>query len=352
MDNIAEIRQNVKEYYGRTIQKTKDLKTTACCSASLPLHIQDILKHVDAEILDRFYGCGSPIPSALEGCTVLDLGCGTGRDVYIVSKLVGEKGRVIGVDMIDEHIEIARKQVASQMRRFGFSKPNVEFKKGYIEDLKQIGVEDNSIDVIISNCVINLSADKRAVFSGIFRMLKPGGELYFSDVFAGRRIPEHLRQDSVLLGECLAGALYVEDFRRILKDIGCLDYRVVTKRRITLDAPDIAAKIGMIDFYSMTIRAFKLNALEDICEDYGQVATYSGAIPESPHQFILDDHHVFTAGKPMLVCGNTAAMLQETRYSKYFSIMGDRSTHYGPFSCAPNSDRGEAEGAFAVGSCC
>ena len=108
----------------------------------------------------------------------------------------------------------------------------------------------------------------------------------------------------------------------------------------------------MIDFYSMTIRAFKFDSLEDLCEDYGQVALYLGTMAESPHEFILDDHHVFKTGKPMLVCGNTASMLQETRYGKFFNIIGDRSTHFGPFPCSANSDAVENIDSVDDNSCC
>jgi SAM-dependent methyltransferase len=270
-----------------------------------------------------------------------------------VSRLVGPEGFVIGVDMTDEQIAVAKRHIDSQMRRFGYEKPNVDFRQGYIEDLRETGIADNSIDVVISNCVLNLSPDKRSAFSEIFRVLKPGGELYFSDIFAGRRIPEDLMDDPVLHGECLAGAMYIEDFRRLLLNIGCPDYRVVSNRRISLNNPDIEDKIGMVDFYSMTVRAFKLNNLEDICEDYGQSAVYLGTIPDAPHSFALDDHHLFLTGKPMLVCGNTAAMLRDTRFSTHFRIIGDRTVHYGPFDCAPASIKaGRGEGAISGGACC
>ncbi len=118
MKNTEEKIENVKEYYGNILQTTRDLKTNACCSMeSLPLYIQKILEKVDSEIINKFYGCGSPIPPALEGCRVLDLGCGTGRDTYIFSKLVGKKGKVIGVDMTDEQLEIAHRHIDSQMRK-------------------------------------------------------------------------------------------------------------------------------------------------------------------------------------------------------------------------------------------
>ena len=341
----------VKDYYGRELETTEDLKTGACCSMdAIPDAHKAILSEIEDEILEKFYGCGSPIPLALDGKTVLDLGCGSGRDVYLLSKLVGPEGHVIGVDMTDEQLAVAEKYRDIQAARFGYDSPNVEFKKGYIEDLQTIGIEDNSVDVVVSNCVINLSPAKEKVFSEIFRVLKPGGELYFSDVFSGRRIPETLRKDPVLYGECLSGALYIEDFRRILRNIGCLDYRVISNRQLTLDDPAIEAKAGMIDFYSMTIRAFKLDSLEDICEDFGQIAIYNGDLADSPHKFMLDDHHLFIAGKPMLVCGNTADMIVGTRYAKHFKVSA-RGAHFGLFDCGP-SPSGVAATDASSGACC
>jgi SAM-dependent methyltransferase len=237
------------------------------------------------------------------------------------------------------------------MEKFGFARPNVEFRQGYIEDLETLGITNDSIDVVISNCVINLSPDKERVFAEIFRVLKPGGELYFSDVFADRRIPKHLAEDPVLLGECLGGALYIEDFRRLLVRVGCPDYRVVSNSKLALTDPAIERKAGMIGFHSLTVRAFKLD-LEDRCEDYGQVAYYLGTVLEHPHRFLLDDHHVFETGRPHPVCGNTAAMLGQTRYAPHFKIIGDTSVHYGLFDCGPKSVTGPGDSAPSSGSCC
>src|SRR4051794_9415538 len=122
------------------------------------------------------------------------------------------------------------------MGRFGYDKPNVFFKKGYIEDLQTAGIENESVDLVISNCVLSLSTDKKKVFSEIFRVLKPGGELYFSDVYSGRRIPKALEEDPVLFGECLSGAMYVEDFRRLLTDLGYPDYRILENRKVDLNS--------------------------------------------------------------------------------------------------------------------
>lgn len=344
-------REVLKKYYGRILAGTGDLKTNACCSDSgmMPLPVRDILKQIDQEIIDRFYGCGSPIPSSVEGCRVLDLGCGTGRDSYILSRMVGENGSVIGIDMTEEQIAIAREHLPSMMDKFGFKKNNVEFKQGYIEDLQSLGIEDESVDVVISNCVINLSPNKEDVFKEIFRVLKPGGELLFSDVFSSQRIPDSLKDDPVLMGECLSGALYIEDFRRLLNKLGCPDYRLVSGSPITIANPEIEKKIGSIGFQSLTIRTFKLDNLEDICEDYGQVAVYNGTVQGYPHFFQLDDHHRFIRGKPMLVCGNTAAMVQDTRYNRHFTVDGNRDVHYGPFDCAPAFCDSEPA---STGACC
>jgi len=342
----------LREYYGQVLLRTSDLKTGACCCPEngLPASVKSALAEINDEVLERFYGCGSPIPPELEGCTVLDLGCGTGRDAFVASRLVGPNGRVIGVDMTEEQLDVARRNTSAQTERFGFDRPNIDFRLGFIEDLRSLGLEDSSVDVVISNCVLNLSPDKAAVFREIFRVLKPGGELYFSDVFADRRVPERFHSDPVLHGECLAGAMYREDFRRLLRGLGCLDYRVVASNPISLDSPEIEARIGMIGFSSVTVRAFKLD-LEDICEDYGQVATYRGTITDHPFWFDLDDHHRFFTGKPMLVCGNTASMLQDTRFVRHFAVTGDRSVHFGPFDCGPGASRNSGEDSPG-GACC
>ncbi len=352
MNSEAQIFENIRDYYGRVLKTNQDLKTSVCCAgASLASPIREILKDIHPDVVARFYGCGSPIPPELTGRTVLDLGSGSGRDCFILSKLVGRAGRVIGVDMTPEQLDTARRHVGYHMEKFGFPRPNVEFLSGYIEDLKSLGIENDSVDVVVSNCVINLSPDKQRVFAEIFRVLKPGGELYFSDVFADRRIPTHLAEDPVLLGECLGGALYIEDFRRLLAGVGCLDHRVVSHSKLALTDPAVEQKAGMIGFHSLTVRAFKLD-LEDRCEDYGQVAQYLGTVAEQPRDFVLDDHHLFETGQPQPVCGNTASMLSQTRYAPHFNIIGDTRVHYGLFDCGPKKAVNISDDAESGGACC
>ena len=343
--SIQQSLDDVRRYYGEVLQSSSDLKTGACCTAeAMPVHLRRLLEDVHPEVKARFYGCGSPLPPALEGMTVLDLGCGSGRDAYLLSRLVGESGRVIGVDMTAEQLDVARQHQQWHVERYSHARSNVEFIEGYIEDLAGCGIGDASVDVVVSNCVLNLSPEKGRVFSEIMRVLRPGGELYFSDVFADRRIPDSLRHDPVLLGECLAGALYTEDFRRMIAAAGCADARAVSSSPVPLFDEAVIARIGMINFRSITIRAFKL-PLEDRCEDYGQIATYLGTLPNLPHAFELDDHHRLETGRPMLVCGNTFDMLAGTRYARHFRLQGDKQTHHGLFDCAPATSSTPAAGA-------
>ncbi|MEL6186558.1 MAG: methyltransferase domain-containing protein, partial [Myxococcota bacterium] len=157
---------NVSEYYGKILGKSEDLKTSACCVAeSPPAWLRKPLSNIHDEVAGRFYGCGFPIAEAVKGASVLDLGCGTGRDVYLFSQLVGPTGFVHGVDMTKEQLEVAERTKSWHMERFGYAEPNVAFHEGYIEELK--GVEDGTIDLVVSNCVLNLSPRKDLVLKEV-----------------------------------------------------------------------------------------------------------------------------------------------------------------------------------------
>ncbi|WLQ16632.1 methyltransferase domain-containing protein [Hahella aquimaris] len=320
----------VKDYYGKQLQSSSDLKTSACCDvSSVPAWLKPLLARIHPDVSARYYGCGLVCPPLLEGCRVLDLGCGSGRDVYALAQLVGPHGQVVGVDMTDEQLQVARSHQAWHAEQFGFD--NVRFLQGYIEKLDELDLEPGSFDVIVSNCVINLSPDKASVLRGLHRLLKPGGEFYFSDVYADRRVPDALREDPTLYGECLGGALYWNDFLRLAHQTGFADPRLVEDRPLAITDADLAARIGAIEFYSATYRLFKIDELETACEDYGQAVIYQGSIPDHPHQFVLDKHHAIETGRVFPVCGNTWRMLSDTRFADHFLFIGDFSRHYGIF---------------------
>jgi arsenite methyltransferase len=324
--------KNSMMYYEKVLC---DCETVGCGCHSDFLHpdMEEVLELIDPEILSSPFGSASPLPPNLEGCVVLDIGCGSGQSAFAASRLVGSKGRVVGLDMRKNLLAVAQKHLAGQMKKFRYKKPNVEFLKGYPEDLKSLGIKDKSVDVVITNEIINLSPDKKAVFSEIFRVLKPGGELCFSTILADRRLPATLAEDQSLALAGIAGAMYCEDLRRLLRDLGCNDYRNYVKKHLTISDPLAAEKIGIASFTYRIVRTFKLN-LEDICEDYGQVAVYKGTMPGFPHAFPLDDHHLFITDKPMLVCGNSGAMVEDTRFGKHFIVAGNKNVHYGSFDCS------------------
>lgn len=324
--------EQVQDYYGKTLQGSEDLKTDACCTLEAPPQaIKEILAKIHPEVSSHYYGCGLVSPELLKGLRILDLGSGSGRDAYTLAALVGESGSVVGIDMTDEQLAIANRHLDYHAEAFGYKQSNVEFKKGYIEKLDELGLEDNSFDLIISNCVINLSPDKEAVLKQAHRLLKPGGEMYFSDVYADRRIDKSLIDDPVLYGECLSGALYWNDFHNLAKHCGFADPRLVEDRPLGIDNNDIEAKVGHIGFYSATYRLFKIAELEPACEDYGQAVIYKGGIVGQEENYLLDKHHLIAAGKIFPVCGNTYRMLKQTRLSSQFEFIGNWDKHFGIF---------------------
>ena len=267
----------VKEYYGKTLQSSADLQTDACCTPDdIPAWQKTLLSNVHDEVLAKYYGCGLIAPPAIEGARVLDLGCGAGRDVYVLSQMVGEAGEVVGVDMTLEQLEVARAHEDWHRSKFGYDRANTRFIDGMIETLCDPDLEPGSFDVVVSNCVVNLSTDKTAVLDGVRRLLKPGGEFYFSDVYASRRLPEPLKNDPVLYGECLGGALYWNDFLTLAQSAGFRDPRLMTDRPLGVDNPVLQKKLGDISFFSSTYRLFNIATLEGDCEDYGQIGRASG----------------------------------------------------------------------------
>ena len=345
----------IKDYYGKTLTSSDDLKTSACCTPEdVPFWLRRLLGNVHDEVLTKYYGCGLVAPPQLEGARILDLGSGSGRDAYVLAQLVGPAGSVVGVDMTPEQIAVARRHLDWHRERFGFAQSNVSFVEGNIENLTALGLEAGGFDVIVSNCVLNLARDKLRVLRDAYDLLKPGGEMYFADVYADRRLPAALRDDPVLLGECLGGALYWNDFQQMAKRAGFLDPRLVADRPVSISDETIAAQLGAARFFSATYRLFKLPTLEPFCEDYGQAVVYRGGIAHHGDVFALDQHHVIERGKVFPVCGNTWMMLQQSRFAPHFDFIGDFSRHFGIFAgCGTDLPFGQGlDGQSAATNCC
>lgn len=346
--------ENSRSYYGQVLSGSADLRTDACCTTETPSpRIRAALAHVHDEVRARYYGCGLVAPEAMEGLSVLDLGSGSGQDAYLLAQLVGPTGSVIGVDATPEQLAVANRHLAWHADRFGYA--NVTFLEGDIERLDELDLPDGGFDVIVSNCVINLVADKAAVFRSAHRLLKPGGELFFSDIYSDRRVATELRSDPVLHGECLSGALYWGDFQMLANEAGFADPRLVGDRPLAITDPQIVDKVAGHRFFSATYRLFKIDGLEPQCEDYGQAVRYRGTIPEQPRSYRFDKHHLMDAGRTFPVCGNTWKMLAETRLSPHFDFFGDFSRHYGVFrGCGTAMPFGVANGASGIldAPCC
>jgi len=224
----TEIKKKVREGYARIATKKTSCcaPTSSCCGGSLPETISKSIGYSEAELdsvpdgANLGLGCGNPVAlaSLKEGETVLDLGSGAGFDCFLAANKVGKTGRVIGVDMTPEMLDKARQNV--RKGKYG----NVEFRRGEIEKLP---VEDNYVDVIISNCVINLSPDKPAVFREAFRVLKPGGRLMVSDIVLLKELPDFVKESVAAYVGCISGAMLKDDYLGAIKSAGFKDVQVI-----------------------------------------------------------------------------------------------------------------------------
>ncbi|WKZ35603.1 MAG: arsenite methyltransferase [Anaerolineales bacterium] len=208
------IHETVREHYAERIKNSASCcGPSDCCSTESKLYPADLLTTLPSDVSGTSYGCGDPITlaSLTPGQTVLDLGSGAGLDCLLAAQKVGPTGRVIGVDMTPEMIERAQKNAQR------VDAANVEFRQGYLEDLP---VESNTVDVIISNCVINLSPDKEKVFSEAFRVLAPGGKLAVSDIVTEGPLPESIKQSLSAWAGCVAGAVEAEEYIRMMGSVG------------------------------------------------------------------------------------------------------------------------------------
>ncbi|KAL9654565.1 hypothetical protein ABK040_006629 [Willaertia magna] len=359
--DFSSVYSEVMKHYSEK-QAGESLISNSCFTASKPHSIiQNLLKVIPEEVHEKFFGCGSPVPLGIKDLTVLDLGSGSGRDVFLASLLSGPKGKVTGVDMTKEQVELARRNIElfnKTAEQCNLQPSPIEFQEGFIEDLKGVGIENESVDLVTSNCVINLSPQKEKVLREVYRVLKFGGEFIFSDIYCDRRLNDETRKKLSMLGSCIGTVYYVNDFLSTCKRIG---FKVIKElHRVELKAGNEELQqtiVGKTSFFSITFRLFKLANAEESEENYGQFVSYKGTISGYPLIYKLDRNLTFETNLPVAVSGNVASLLEESWLAKHFNVIGKRGEHYGEFNTT-NSAVGEQNDYktqivnIAAPSCC
>eukprot|EP00914_Ancora_sagittata_P021226 GHVO01041790.1.p1 GENE.GHVO01041790.1~~GHVO01041790.1.p1 ORF type:complete len:382 (+),score=50.59 GHVO01041790.1:63-1208(+) len=316
----SDVHAQVKDYYGKRVVTGDDLQTNVCLlgKTKKPAFIRDALALIHDEVQSKYYGCGLIAPEALPGCSILDLGSGAGMDCFVLSKLVGQEGHVTGLDMTDEQLAVANKHIAYHMEKFGYKEPNVNFVKGYIEKIIEAGLKENSFDIIVSNCVINLAPDKRPVLSDAYKVLKDGGELYFSDVYSDKVVPENIRKNEILWGECIGGALYWRELYQFAKEVGFTEPFLVEASEFSFRDNAWKAVLEGYGFLSANYRLFKLPAEAKDCRSMS--ATYLGGIQASEDVFALDYKYKFKKDEAVVVPPHVTAVLMYSRFKTFFKL--------------------------------
>lgn len=297
-NNSTVRREDINDFYSKAALSPQ---SSLCC----PTNYQaEDTSHIPEEVLKISYGCGSPVQKAFikKGETVVDLGSGGGIDCFIAAKVTGKTGKVIGIDMTEKMMTQAEENKKLVANNLGFS--NVEFKKGFLEE---IPVDSGSVDIVISNCVINLSTSKEKVFQEIFRILKNHGRFVISDIISDKEISEEMRSDKKLWGECIAGAITQKNLINITK--------MAEFYGISLEHDYIWKVIDGITFSSIIFRGWKFEKSSE-CIYKGQYAIYMG-----PFQNVSDDDgHTYPVGEPIEVCTDTAEKLSRSPYAGNFVI--------------------------------
>jgi len=318
----------------------KERADKLCCPVD---YDAEYLKVIPREVIERDYGCGDPSRYVSEGETVLDLGSGTGKICFIAAQIVGPNGKVIGVDMTDEMLEVARRNAPIVAERIGYS--NVEFRKGRIQDLaldleeldrqlkrnpitdaasflaadelaeelriKHPLVASDSVDVVVSSCVLNLvePKSKGMLFSEIFRVLKNGGRAVISDIVSDEEVPEEMQNDPELWSGCISGALTEEDFLTAFEGAGFYGTQILKR-----DSQPWQTVQG-IEFRSVTIETFKGKQGE--CFERNQAVIYRGPFKE----VLDDDNHRMERGKRYAVCDKTYNLYKKRPYREFFEFV-------------------------------
>ena len=340
----------------------KERADKLCCPVD---YESEYLKIIPQEVIERDYGCGDPSRYLREGEVVLDLGSGTGKICFIGAQIVGPKGKVIGVDMTDEMLEVARRNAPTVAERIGFA--NVEFRKGRIQDLaldlelldqqlkgnpitdaasflaadelaeelrvKHPLIASDSVDVVISSCVLNLvePKSKRHLFDEIFRVLKKGGRAVISDIVSDEEVPEEMQQDPELWSGCISGAFIEEGLLAAFERAGFYGIQIL-KRDL-----DPWRTVQGIEFRSVTVEAFKGKQGE--CFERNQAVIYRGPLKE----VLDDDNHRMERGKRYAVCDKTYNLYKKSPYRDFFEfvdpIVDVPLAEAKPFDCSRTSLR-------------
>jgi ubiquinone/menaquinone biosynthesis C-methylase UbiE len=318
----TEKRDAVKGFYSEAALKPRP----SLCSPEV--YGKGDVGHIPKEIIEISYGCGSPVRLAAvrEGEVVLDLGSGGGIDCFVAAKVVGARGSVIGVDMTGDMLDKARAAAPKVAKALGYA--NVVFKEGFLED---IPVEDDSVDLVLSNCVVNLADDKARVMVEVMRVLRDRGRFCISDVVAEEVVPEQMRDDDELWGECISGALKEDEFMETARSAGAYGLEVLSR--------SLYRVAEGIRFYSIVLRGYKFVKGAE-CLYRGHFAIYNGPFSKISD----DDGHNFPAGVMVEICTDTLEKLQSPPYKGFFSII---DTNNGETAlCVPQDEGGEG------GGCC
>lgn len=307
-------RAKVREFYGAAAEQPE---ADLCCPTR---YDAGAVAHIPQDVLDRFYGCGSPMTSAnvKPGESVVDLGSGAGIDVFIAAKLVGPTGKAVGVDMTDAMLAVANENRPKVAAALGYDV--VEFRKGYLE---AIPVMSKTVDVITSNCVVNLSPDKPRVFEEMWRILKDHGRIVISDIVSERDVPPHLKVNPRLWGECLVGALTQEQFVALLERAGFYGLSVLKKT--------YWKDVEGYPFFSITLQGFKYEKTAG-CVFKGHRAVYLGP----GKAFVDEEGHLFPRNEPYEVCTDTVAKLLQPPHQGMFAILEPGEERAGYACCGPD----------------
>jgi SAM-dependent methyltransferase len=308
-------RADVQQFYA---EAALEPKPALCCPGG---YEGAETAHIPEEVLQRAYGCGSPMGMAelAPGEIVVDLGSGAGIDVFVAAKTVGKDGTVIGVDMTPEMLAQALGAAGQVARNLGYR--NTEFRHGYLEE---IPVDDASVDLVTSNCVLNLSTDKGKVFREIGRILRHGGRFVIADIVSEKPVPREWQGDRHLWGECIAGALAEEAFLAAALEAGFTGLQILTRT--------FYREVAGQNFYALTVRGWKFQK-GSTCVYIGQQAIYLGPYA----QVSDDDGHTYPRGVPCEICTDTAAKLASRPYGGQFVITGPQPSQAGERACSPSS---------------